>query len=121
MKKYTIFCDIDGTLFVYRAFNTYLTTIPEPIVSVIDKINKMVQEGHCIILTSARPENLREHTIKELQHHHIQYHQLVLGLERGTRYLINDKEDDAIDRAIGINISRNKGFTDNDIDMLNFP
>ena len=30
MKKYkTIFCDIDGTIFKYRKFETYKTTQPE--------------------------------------------------------------------------------------------
>ena len=30
MKKYkTIFCDIDGTIFKYRKFETYKTTEPE--------------------------------------------------------------------------------------------
>lgn len=119
MKKYTIFCDIDGTIFVYRKFETYLSSDPDPIQNVIDKLRKMYEEGHCIVLTSARPEYLRYHTMKELNKHNVPYHQLVLGLERGTRFLINDKENDSVDRAVRINVSRNNGFSDEDIDVLN--
>lgn len=119
-KKYTLFCDIDGTIFHYRKFDTYFTSNPEPVQNVIDQLRRMYDEGHCIVLTSARPENIREHTIKELKMHNVPYNQLVLGLQRGTRFLINDKEDDSVDRAIGINVSRNKGFTNNDIELLKY-
>jgi len=115
IKYKTLFCDIDGTLFVYRKFETYKTTVPQPIPSVIEKITSLFDTGHCVVLTTARPESLRELTMKELKMYDIPYNQLVMGLARGTRYLINDKEDDSIDRAISINVSRNVGFTVNDL------
>lgn len=121
MKKYTVFCDIDGTIFKYRKFETYLSSDPEPISSVIDQLRKMYNEGHCIVLTSARPEYLRYHTTVELNKCNVPYHQIVLGLQRGTRFLVNDKEDPKVERAIGINIERDQGFTEKDIEMLKFP
>ena len=121
MKKFTIFCDIDGTILKYRKFETYMNTDPEPINNVIDELKAKFDEGHCIVLTSARPEYLRYHTMKELSQFNVPFHQLVLGLQRGTRFLINDKEDDSVDRAIGINVSRDNGFSEEDIKKMEFP
>jgi len=120
MKKYcTIFCDIDGTLFEYRKFETYMNTKPEIITSTVNSINKAFNEGHHIVMTTARPEYLREHTIKELKEAHINYHKLVMEIGRGTRILINDKENPLVDRAYGINVVRNKGFDDKQQKLFN--
>jgi len=115
IKKCTIFCDIDGTLFEYRKFATYKTTIPNPIHSAIDQINRAYDNGHRIILTTARPEYLRMHTMKELERANIQYHTLIMGIERGTRILINDNESPEINRAHAFNLTRNIGFSDDDV------
>ena len=117
-KNQTYFFDIDGTLFVYRKFETYQTSEPEVVKNVKDSINKLYEKGEHIVFTTARPEYLREHTIKELSKNDIKYHKLVMEIGRGTRFLINDKEDDRINRAISINVSRNKGFTDEDLELL---
>lgn len=118
-KKCTFFFDIDGTLFHYRKFETYLLTKPKIIKTTVNKLNELYKNGNCIVLTTARPEYLREHTIKELSDADINYHQLVMGIERGTRYLINDNEDIMINRAIGINVVRNKGLTSEQLDIMN--
>lgn len=111
MKKNTYFCDIDGTIFKYRRFDDIRTTSPEVIPSVSRKINEWNLEGHHIVMTTARPEDLREHTKQELQNSGIPYHQLVMGIERGPRYLINDMDPEKEgERAIGINLTRDKGF-----------
>ena len=39
-KKNTYFCDIDGTIFKYRKFETYTTTDVEPIETTVDKLNE---------------------------------------------------------------------------------
>jgi len=118
-KKCTLFCDIDGTIFEYRKFGTYFTTKPNIIKNIKEKINQAYLNQHCVVLTTARPEELREETIKELQENDIKYHQLIMGIERGTRILINDKEDENVDRAYGINVKRNQGFSEEDIFLLN--
>ena len=38
-KKNTIFCDIDGTLFKYRKFETYETSTPELLDGVKEKLD----------------------------------------------------------------------------------
>ena len=74
-------------------------------------INEAYDNGNCIVLTTARPEYLRHHTIKELNQVEVKYTTLLMGIERGTRILINDKEKPTEDRAISININRNIPFS----------
>lgn len=110
-KKNTYFCDIDGTILKYRQFETYETSKAEPIQSTIDYLNKASEEGHMIILTTARPEYLRDHTVVELHENYVPYDRLIMGIERGPRYLINDMDPKKPgERAISINLERDKGI-----------
>ncbi len=113
MTKYpTYFVDLDGTVFKYRKFDQLLTTKLEPIQSVIDKVNSEYDNGAHIVITTARPEELEVFTKQELEKAGIKYHQIVMGIGRGTRYVINDRdpEDPNVDRAVGINLNRNEGL-----------
>jgi len=110
-KKNTYFCDIDGTIFKYRKFETYENTKAEGIKSTIDYLNQAASEGHMIILTTARPEYLRMHTEIELHENYVPYDRLIMGIKRGPRYLINDMDPKKPEkRAIGINLERDKGL-----------
>jgi hypothetical protein len=110
-KKNTIFCDIDGTIFKYRKFETYESTEAEPIPSTVEYLKKQSEEGHMVILTTARPHDMLGHTIWELKNHNIAYDRLIMGLERGPRYLINDMDPQKEGkRAIAINLIRDQGF-----------
>ena len=112
IKHPTYFVDIDGTLIKYRKFDELSTIQPEPIQSVIDKINSEYENGSHIVITTARPEELKLRTIYELNTLGINFHQIVMGVGRGTRYIINDRdpENPEVDRAVGINLERNKGL-----------
>jgi hypothetical protein len=51
------------------------------------------------------------HTMWELKHNNIPYDRLVMGLERGPRYLINDMDPQKEGkRAIAVNLIRDQGF-----------
>lgn len=111
VKKNTYFVDIDGTIFVYRKFETYKSSEAEVIRSSKDFLQLRRDEGHMIILTTARPEELRDHTIYELQKNNIPFDRLIMGIERGPRYIINDMDPNKPgERAIGINVERDKGI-----------
>jgi ribonucleotide monophosphatase NagD (HAD superfamily) len=110
-KKNTYFVDIDGTIFVYRKFETYKSSEAQVIKSTKQYLQQVKDEGHMIILTTARPENLRDHTVFELSKNNIPYDRLIMGIERGPRYLINDlSPKEPGDRAIAINLERDKGI-----------
>ena len=64
-----------------------------------------------ILLTTARPEEMYEHTVKELTENDILYDRLIIGIERGPRILINDMDPNKPgQRAMGVNLIRNEGF-----------
>ena len=110
-KKNTYFVDIDGTIFIYRKFETYKTSKAEVIKRSKQYLQQEWDEGHMIVLTTARPEELKEHTEFELKSNGIPYHKLVMGIERGPRYLINDMDpNEPGERALSINVIRNEGI-----------
>lgn len=109
-KKETYFVDIDGTIFQYRKFETYSETEAVVIPSTKRYLQQKRDQGHMIILTTARPEDLRDFTTSELAKNNIPYDRLIMGIERGPRYLINDLDPDKPGkRAIAINVKRNGG------------
>lgn len=114
-KKSTIFCDIDGTIFKYRKFETYETSEPEVLPQVKEKIKEWKEEGHMVVLTTARPFYLFDHTEKELSKNGIEYDRLIMEIERGPRVLINDMDPNKPgQRAMGVNLNRDKGFEEID-------
>jgi len=113
IKNPTFFVDIDGTLVEYRKFSELATAVLKPITEVVDYINEQHKSGAVIIITTARPEIYRNYTINELEKIGVMYHQLVMDCGRGTRVILNDKdpENPELDRAVGINLTRNMGFS----------
>ncbi len=110
-KKSTIFCDIDGTIFKYRKFGSYEETLPEVIQSILDYLNSEKEKGSFIVLTTARPETMIGHTMKELIRSKVPFDRLLMGIGRGTRYLINDIDPEKNEeRAIAYNLVRDMGF-----------
>ena len=68
-----------------------------------------------IILTTARPEYLRDHTVKELEEANLVYDRLIMSIERGPRFLINDMDPNKPgERATGINLLRDNGLGSHD-------
>lgn len=119
-KHSTFFVDIDGTLVKYRKFEELSTAKLEPIQEVVDFINKSYDEGCHIVITTARTEPYRLFTKQELEKIGLKYHQIIMGLGRGTRILINDKDPDKpeLDRAVGLNLTRNEGFKNLDMSTI---
>ena len=72
------------------------------------------------MIFSARPEEMREGTTKQMKLAGIHFNQLVMGIGREERYLINNNEKltPEIDRAIGISVKRDGGFTDIDFKSI---
>ncbi len=111
-KKRTIFCDIDGTIFKYRKFESLKTTKAELTPGALGKLKKWKQDGCMIIFTTARPEEYRNHTVKELLLNEVPWDKLIMGIERGPRYLINDLDpgQPRKNRAIAYSIKRDEGL-----------
>jgi hydroxymethylpyrimidine pyrophosphatase-like HAD family hydrolase len=113
MKK-TIFLDIDGCLFRHKGnLSTQITGTVELLPGAIEKLNEWEAEGHKIFLTTGRKESTRKITEEQLATSGIFYDQLIMGLNRGERIVINDSKNppnDEISTAFAIQIPRNEGI-----------
>ena len=110
-KNRTVFCDIDGTIFKYRRFNSYKTTAPELTPGTLEEMQRWKRDGCMIVLVTARPEELKNLTVRELLENNVPWDKLVMGVERGPRYLINDMDPGRPGlRAIAYNLDRDEGM-----------
>lgn len=118
-KEYpkTFFIDIDGTIVQYpekgqldriSEINGY---VEELLPSAIDFF-KSLKDNDVVIFTTGRREKHRELTERTLKYHNIKYKHLIMDLPWGERYLINDTPNMLYQKAIAINLLRDKGFGD---------
>ena len=108
----TIFSDIDGTLVHQVPFESIDPFKSKALPGVVDKMISCFKSGHHILLTTARPESLRHETIQEMYILGIPFHQLVMGIGRAERILINNNSDKHPNqvRAKGVIVEKNGGF-----------
>lgn len=112
VKPKTIFCDLDGTILRHvHKISEVLQTSGEILPGVREKFDQWDSQGHTIILTTARKESARAHTVKQLQELGIVYDQLIMGITSGSRVLINDKQlESDSNRALSVNVITNQGW-----------
>jgi hypothetical protein len=112
MKK-TIFLDIDGCIIKHTGdMNQQIENPGELLPGVKEKFVEWDRAGHTIILTTGRRESLRAVTEAMLLKLGLFYDQLIMGLPRGPRVLINDfKPGNDANMAWGICVPRNEGLT----------
>lgn len=109
----TLFIDIDGTLFKHQGpFSDIALKKPELNPGVQEKMDDWCSKEYNIILTTARREGLRAITESQLQSLGIPYDQLVMGIGKGERIIINDARPNGGITASSINLVRNEGFGD---------
>lgn len=108
----TVFCDIDGCIFKHHGDIIEILTSPcELLPGVREVFKQWGCKGYTVILTTGRPESLRDITIKQIRNHGLYYHRLIMNLPRGQRVVINDvKPGRDMDTAACINITRNRGM-----------
>lgn len=116
----TIFLDIDGTI-LKHSYHKDLSQVnlPEALEGAVEKINEWRSAGNVIVITTARREHGRTQVEMELKLAGIEYDQLVMGLTKGKRILVNDKlSTNDEDRSLGINIITDSKF--NSVDWKNY-
>ena len=108
----TLFIDIDGCLLKHLGnLSNEILGEPELLPGVLEKLNEWDGEGHKIILTTGRKESMRKITEEQLSKVGIFYDQLVMGITRGERIIINDKKpDNEMITVSAIEIPRNEGL-----------
>ena len=111
-KNYTIFCDLDGTLWE-QGDPTEIAKPgyqPKIIHGTADKIREWDSKGYKIILTTGRKESLRDVTVKQLSYAGVVYDQLIMGIGGGSRVLINDLRATGEQSAFVCQPKRNEGI-----------
>jgi hypothetical protein len=108
----TIFSDIDGTLIEQVRFEDLDANVVTVLPGVVEKMNEWYEAGHYIVLTTARPDYLRLITKLQMEKAGIRYHQLVMGIGREERILINNnsKGEPENARAMAVAVGRDAGF-----------
>ena len=92
---------------------TFNPTKSELLPGVLDTLNNWNADGHKIILTTGRKEFMRTFTEEQLFKLGIFYDQLVMGLTRGERIVINDgKLNNGMITCSAIQVERNVGIKD---------
>tara|TARA_R110002020_G_scaffold55309_1_gene153540 strand:+ start:22883 stop:23242 length:360 start_codon:yes stop_codon:yes gene_type:complete len=109
----TFFIDIDGTLLKHKGdFSDISTDEPKILPYVREKMNEWCSKEYNIIIVTARRESVRSVTEHQLQSLGIPYDQLIMGIGKGERIIINDKRPNGDITASAINIDRDMGFTE---------
>ena len=116
----TFFIDIDGTIapnLTIEDLDKY-NEVPDYVQELLPGVKQFFDSLHrtdIVIFTTARESKYRELTERTLKHHKIRYHQLIMNLPAGQRFLINDTVNMFYQKAIAINVLRNHGFGDTKI------
>jgi hypothetical protein len=108
----TIFSDIDGTLIEQVRFEDLDPNVVNVLPGVREKMNEWYGAGHHIVLTTARPWHLELVTKQQMETAGIRYHQIVMGIGREERILINNNSKGEPDnhRALAVPVLRDGGF-----------
>lgn len=112
----TLFIDIDGTILKHQGtFSEISLQDPTLLANARERMNEWCSKEYKIILTTARRESMRKTTELHLRQLGIPYDQLVMGLSKGNRIVINDRRPNGKDTAFAINIDRDYGLGDIEI------
>ena len=91
----TIFIDIDGTVLRHNGDLTMqIQSKCLALDGAVQKFNDWNRKGYYIVLTTGRKECMRDLTVKQLEEAGLFYDQLIMGLPRGQRVLINYSKPD---------------------------
>jgi thiamine kinase-like enzyme/molybdopterin-guanine dinucleotide biosynthesis protein A len=110
-KWETIFCDIDGVLINHKNHSTnHSNTLTK---ECIEQLKRWRRKNKKIILSTARHYRSKASLEKHLKDMGVEYDELVMGLNPGPRYLINDikPSNPFVKQAVAINLPRDYGIS----------
>ena len=111
-KLETIFCDVDGVLLKHNPHSNDNYEDNKLLGECVIKLKKWKCENKKIILATARPKETYNTFIKLLETLDIVYDEIVMGLNPGPRYLINDikPSNPFVKQALAFNLTRDDGI-----------
>ena len=113
----SLLIDLDGTVLRhFGSIDALLNTPTELLPGVKEKFQEWNLRDYKIVITTGRRESLRKFTEKQLEKCGITYDDLIMGMRRGERVVLNDhKPNSTIDTCRAINVDRNQGLEGLDI------
>ena len=106
----SVLTDLDGTLIEHNREAFMCRGDATVLPGVLEKLTEWNEKGYKVIITTGRPKSRRLRTMRQLRRTGIKYDQLVMGLNRGLRILINDQKPDMPVTAKAYNLERNAGI-----------
>ena len=109
-----IICDVDGILIKHSPHSNAVSEDNILIKNCADKLRSWKKENKKIILMTARSKSTQNNFIKMLKEKGIVWDELIMGVNPGTRYVINDIKPAHIftKQAVAINRIRDEGIDD---------
>uniref|UniRef100_A0A6C0I685 Uncharacterized protein n=1 Tax=viral metagenome TaxID=1070528 RepID=A0A6C0I685_9ZZZZ len=107
-----IICDVDGVIFQHSPSSNTIFEDNNLIKNCASKIMEWKSQNKKIILMTARAKTTRKDFIELLIENGIVWDELIMGVNPGTRYVINDIKPSHIftKQAVSINLLRNEGI-----------
>ena len=107
-QRLVVFCDIDGVLFKNSSKFAPDGWTYSPLQKNIDALKEIQRQGNLyLVVTTSRPEALKDELHRELTSAGLHVDQFVMGLPHGSRYLINDfSATNPFPSAVAINLER---------------
>jgi len=103
---HTWIIDIDGTILSHNGHKGH----GDQLLAGVKEFWQSIPEGDTIILMSAREEFYADLTLDFLRSNGLRYNQVIFGLPKGERILINDIKPSGLDTALAINVRRDEGL-----------
>jgi len=103
---HTWIIDIDGTILKHNGHKE----LGDKLLAGVKEFLQRIPAEDTIILMSAREECYAEATLSFLRSNNLRYDQVIFGLPKGERILINDVKPSGLDTALAINVARDEGL-----------
>lgn len=110
LKKTWIF-DLDGTLVKHRGYENGKDSLLEGIKEMFSSIPK----EDLIIIVTARTNEQKEMTLKNLKNLNIRYDHIIFDAGPGARILINDEKPSGYKTAYSLSVKRDCGISISDL------
>lgn len=104
----TWFFDLDGTILEYNLI--FSAVGKDKLLPGVKELWDKIPEDDFIVLVTARPNYLKDVTLKFLEKKGIRFDHVIFDLPRGERILVNDEKPGNIQTAYAWNVKRNEGF-----------
>lgn len=113
---HTWLIDIDGTIFAHNPrlsgdHDGLDAGLEDTLLPGVAQFWESLPDEDCIILLSARHPRYRTMTESALRAHGLRYDEIILGLPKGERLLLNDVKPGGLLTAHAVNLGRDAGLS----------